>query len=56
MNLTDVASSAEIHNVSAISKAEDEQRLSDDASVSGGDEDDDTCLSGVQVHNFSIVN
>ncbi|VDK89075.1 unnamed protein product [Litomosoides sigmodontis] len=49
VNLTDVASTADIHNVSAISKAENEQRLSGDASVSEGDEDGDTCLSGVQI-------
>ncbi|KAM3726479.1 Hormone-sensitive lipase [Dirofilaria immitis] len=50
VNLADIASTVEIHNVSGVSKAKNGQRFSDETNVSEGDEDeDDTCISGVQV-------
>lgn len=56
MNLANIASTAELHNMSAVSKAKTEQGFNDDTNVSEGDEDeDDTCLSGVQVLYFSVV-
>ncbi|VBB27319.1 unnamed protein product [Acanthocheilonema viteae] len=48
VNLADITSTTEIHNMSAISKAKNKQGFSDDTNVSEEDEDD-TCLSRVQI-------
>uniref|UniRef100_A0A0R3RLZ8 Hormone-sensitive lipase n=1 Tax=Elaeophora elaphi TaxID=1147741 RepID=A0A0R3RLZ8_9BILA len=50
VNLADISSTTKKHNMSAISKAENEQEFSDDINGSERDEDEDnTYLSGVQV-------
>lgn len=53
MNLAGIASTAEIHNISTIPKAENEQEFSDETNVGERNEDEiDICLSGVQVLYF----
>lgn len=56
VNLADIASTVpEVHHVRNPPKAENEPDLSDENNMSEGEEDeDDTCLSGVQVVNFNF--
>ncbi|VDK70103.1 unnamed protein product [Onchocerca ochengi] len=55
VNLAGIASTAEIHNISTIPKAENEQEFSDETNVGERDEDEiDICLSGVQIKSDSL--
>ncbi|VDO26830.1 unnamed protein product [Onchocerca flexuosa] len=55
VNLSGIASTAEIHNISTVAKAENEQEFSNETNVGERDEDEgDTCLSGVQIKSDSF--